>query len=195
MKNTSIRLSAEAEKALGWLKEQTGGFNLSKAINQLIILTAKAKGWLGCLLAVVLLAGCGDGGGQPVVGRTPGATGVYYDAVGYHSISNKMLPDTALSIQDDFAKTKQCVREHYAGPVYDGIPRIVEFAGVFTCFGQWASRGCTDTSTDTITIAIADVPGFTNPHYALSHEAIHWLTGLGNEYHGSPLFTACELPI
>jgi hypothetical protein len=44
---TSIRLSALAERAYKWLREQPGGFNLSKAVEQVILKTAKARGWKG----------------------------------------------------------------------------------------------------------------------------------------------------
>jgi hypothetical protein len=44
---SSIWLKGEAAEALKWLKKQPGGFNLSLAIHQLIVNTAKKRGWKG----------------------------------------------------------------------------------------------------------------------------------------------------
>lgn len=42
---TSIRLTKEAEAALAWLREQTGGFNLNQAVSQIIVAEAIKRGW------------------------------------------------------------------------------------------------------------------------------------------------------
>jgi len=44
---TSIRLNDEAAAAYEWLKDQIGGFNLNKAVEQMLIKTAKQRGWKG----------------------------------------------------------------------------------------------------------------------------------------------------
>ncbi len=58
---SSITLSEEAVQAVKWLKEQVGGFNLSQAINRMVVQVARTKGWTGILVLLMILClfGCG----------------------------------------------------------------------------------------------------------------------------------------
>lgn len=42
---TSILLPAKVARALEWLRQQPGGFNLSLAVRQVIIAAARKAGW------------------------------------------------------------------------------------------------------------------------------------------------------
>ena len=58
--------------------------------------------------------------------------------------------------------------------------------GTFNCSGVLA-RGCAEIGGTSIYITQEYL--YTT---VFTHEAIHWETGMGNEYHNSPRFTLCS---
>lgn len=160
-----------------------GGFNLNKAVSQLIVQTAKAKGWLGCLI-LALFMGCGQ--------STNPVSGV--DLAGAKILSQGDITTQADPLQSAFEDVKACVTQNYNGPIMPGSPTFIVVDRPFTCGGQETSAGCTDL--DANIIYLMDSTTLRDPSYnsLFAHELIHWLTGVGVEGHSTYLFNVCEYP-
>jgi hypothetical protein len=98
-------------------------------------------------------------------------------------VTEGQLVSMGPNMQGVYADTLACVRDNFKGDINNSLPYIVITGGPFLC-GSALANGCTDYKTGTVY--------FTGSLLSLAHEFIHWLTGIGNEGHGTPLFTTCE---
>ena len=86
-----------------------------------------------------------------------------------------------------FDETVDCVQS-YGYQTKEGIPYIILVDDYISCNGV-DKIGCTDMQVLYITGSTSFVDLWT-----LKHEAVHWLTGIGDSGHSLEIFQACTIP-
>ena len=149
-------------------------------MNRNYVAFSKCCGLVLLAIAIWLICGCGSTEQQAI----------QYPSFKVYTSGGRFLFEMPQSIQDDFATTEKCLINNFRGTLQNHQKlRITVLSTPFYC-GDVISFGCTDHVSSSI--FLADIPGISNLHYLVSHEAIHYLTGIGVAGHGSELFTACE---
>jgi hypothetical protein len=136
----------------------------------------------GIIIVALLLGACGSG--SPAAAVSP------IDMHGVSIVSQGPLGKQPEVLQASFLDVKACVLKNYSGAVQEGTPEIVILDKPFTCGPATTRSGCTDYTT----IWLSNSETLLRQDYdsTFAHEAIHWLTWIGNEGHDSKLFSICE---
>ena len=127
---------------------------------------------LKILSVALLIAGCGSGNSL-----APDLTGV-----------TVLKPNALAEYRDAFQKTKSCVEQNYTGPIHDGQPSVTIVDHLNDTPDMQHLIGQTDFNSIWL-VAVGSDEGVRR---VMTHESVHWLTGIGNEGHGTPLFEACS---
>ena len=126
------------------------------------------------LLPVFLLTSCGR----------DGKSDNYNISLNGHAIVRAVYANNDPGLKDRLDATVACLLGS-GQRTRHGYPLVLVVDGIFNCNGV-AARGCAEI--EGTSIYMTEQYLYTA---VFAHEVVHWETGMGNEYHGTPQFTHC----